>query len=237
MNVSGISRIRNPFIWNAFYPFPRMWVTFKSIQRFAFQIFSIEMRETKKKKTSFHWIHWFWALSTIPICHTCRHYGRCQSVKHFSMVVDIVDTIWKRSQTGAFCFLYASIPSKDAFDAILLYYRLFLFVFDGCEVHDGLCMFMHQNIQNSNSKSRYVPLLFVQEFIDWQSTAVCVPKIRVSSARRTSAYLLPLMGSSCFGVLSLDLRSWKRATIRPICGIFRMHLSSVFYTKFPFISR
>ena len=51
-----------------------------------------------------------------------------------------------------------------------------------------------------------VPLHFVQEFIDWQST-VCVPKIRVSSARRTSAYLLPLMGSSCFGVLSLDLRS------------------------------
>ena len=74
----------------------------------------------KWRKKSFHW---FWALSkTIPICHTCCHYGRrCQSVKHFSMVVDIVDTIWKRSQTGAFCFLYASIPSKDLFDAILLY--------------------------------------------------------------------------------------------------------------------
>ena len=100
----------------------------------------------KWRKKSFHW---FWALSkTIPICHTCCHYGRrCQSVKHFSMVVDIVDTIWKRSQTGAFCFLYASIPSKDLFDAILLYcYTIdcFWWVWSSW-------WFMHQN---SNSKSR-----------------------------------------------------------------------------------
>lgn len=99
--------------------------------------------------------HWFWALSkTIPICHTCRHYGRrCQSVKHFAMVVDIVDTIWKRSQTGAFCFLYASIPSKDVFDAILLYYRLFLM---------GVRFMM---VYASKFKFK-VPLHFVQEFID-----------------------------------------------------------------------